>query len=46
MCNCGGAKRERWIVTLPSGMRITKSSESQAKSMADKTPGATYVKVS
>jgi hypothetical protein len=43
MCNCG-AKRERWVVILPTGMKITKSSESQAKVFADKHPGATYHK--
>jgi hypothetical protein len=43
-CNCGGRNRERWIVVLPSGMKITKSSENQAKAMAAKTPGATYHK--
>ncbi len=42
MCSCG--KKERWIVVLPSGMKITKSSESQAKTFADKHPGATYAK--
>lgn len=41
---CGCAKRERWIVVLPSGMKITKSSETQAKIFAGKHPGATYAK--
>lgn len=44
-CNCGGGKRERWSVTLPNGLKVTKSSESAAKAFADKHPGATYVKL-
>lgn len=42
-CNCGG-KRERWIVTLPGGMQVTKSSEQTAKDFAARHPGATYAK--
>jgi hypothetical protein len=42
-CDCG-KKRERWIVTLPGGMKITKSSEQAAKVFADRHPGATYAK--
>jgi hypothetical protein len=44
MCSCGGNKRERWVVVLPTGMKITKSSESQAKAFAAKHPGSTYSK--
>jgi hypothetical protein len=43
--SCGGGKRERWVVTLPNGMKVTKSSEAVAKSFADNYPGATYVKL-
>jgi hypothetical protein len=43
-CGCGGKKRERWIVTLKNGMKITKSSEQQAKSFAEKHVGAQYKK--
>ena len=43
MCSCNKA-RERWIVQLPTGMKLTKSSEAQAKALADKTPGAKYWK--
>lgn len=42
-CGCN-KKRERWIVTLPSGMNITKGSEHQARTFAAKHPGATYKK--
>jgi hypothetical protein len=31
MCNCG-TKRERWEVTLATGMKLVKSSETQARS--------------
>ena len=41
---CGCAKKERWVVVLSSGMKITKSSEAQAKTFADKHLGATYSK--
>lgn len=44
-CNCGGKKRERWTVTLPNGLKVTKSSEQEAKRFAGKHPGSTYVKV-
>jgi hypothetical protein len=39
MCSCG-KKRERWIVTLPGGLKVSKSSESQANAFAAKHPGA------
>ena len=41
---CGCQKRERWVIVLPTGMKITKSSEAQAKAFAAKHPGATYSK--
>lgn len=43
-CNCG-SKRERWVVTLPNGLKVSKTSESLAAAFADKHPGATYKKV-
>lgn len=44
-CNCGGGKRhERWVVTLPGGTQITKSSEQAAKDFAARHNGATYAK--
>lgn len=45
MCSCN-KKRERWVVTLPTGMKVTKSSESSAKAYADKHPGSSYKKAS
>lgn len=44
-CNCGGKNRERWVVTYPNGLQVTKSTEAAAKQAASKSPGATYVKV-
>jgi hypothetical protein len=43
---CCGKKRERWIVQLPNGQKVTKASESQAERYAAAHPGATYSKVS
>ena len=42
MCNCG--KRERWIVTLATGMKLVKGSENEAKTFAARHEGATYAK--
>ena len=47
MC-CGrkdGQARERWVVTLANGLKVTKSSEVQARKYADKHPGATFKKL-
>lgn len=44
-CNCG-SKRERWRVTLPTGVTLTKGSEAEAKAYAERHPGATYKKIS
>jgi hypothetical protein len=44
MCQCG-SKRERWEVTLSTGMKIVKSSEVQARSFAARHPGATFRKL-
>lgn len=45
-CGCGGGKkRERWQVTLPTGLKVVKSSEQQAKTFAARHEGATYVKL-
>lgn len=43
MCNCGKT-RERWIVTLATGMKLVKATEQQAATFASKHPGATYAK--
>jgi hypothetical protein len=43
MCNCG-TKRERWEVTLATGMKLVKSSEAQAAAFAARHKGATYAK--
>lgn len=43
MCACN-KKRERWIVKLPTGLKIAKASEHQARVFAEKHPGATYEK--
>lgn len=47
MMGCGcGKKRERYVVTLPGGLRVTKPTESAAKAYAAKHPGATVSKPS
>lgn len=42
MCTC--RERERWIVTLATGTKITKWSKSQADALMKRHPGATAVK--
>jgi hypothetical protein len=44
MCSCG-TKRERWEVTLNTGMKLIKPSEVQARTFAARHPGATYRKL-
>jgi hypothetical protein len=46
MCNCGKnkANRERFQVVLPSGLKVTKNSETAAKEFAAKHPGAVVKK--
>lgn len=44
MCGCNKSK-ERWVVTLATGMKFFKSTEAQAKTFAAKHEGATYAKV-
>lgn len=44
MCSCG-RNRERWTVTLASGMTLTKSGpESAIKAFVKRHPNSTYVK--
>lgn len=43
MCACG-KKRERYIVQLPGGLKITKTSQAAARAFAAKHPGAKVVK--
>lgn len=54
MCSCGTIS-ERWQITLASGVKLTKtfrvkkdgtgaSGESQAKTFAQRHPGATYAR--
>lgn len=46
-CSCGKgktAKRENYTVTLPGGIKITKTSEAAAVAFAAKHPGATVKK--
>jgi len=46
-CACKNkGKRERYTVTLPGGLSITKSSEAEAKSFSAKHPGSKVVKAS
>lgn len=43
MCSCN-KKREKFVVTLKGGIRITKSTEAAATAFAAKHPGATVTK--
>jgi len=43
-CNCGGKKRESYVVQLPGGLRITKTSRAAALAFAAKHPGAKVIK--
>lgn len=43
MCACG-KKRQRFIVKLPGGLTITKTSEAAALAYAAKHPGAKVIK--
>lgn len=42
-CACG-KKREKYVVQLPGGLRITKTSEAAARDFAAKHPGAKVIK--
>jgi len=42
-CNCGGKKRESYVVQLPGGLRITKTSRAAALAFAAKHPGSKVV---
>lgn len=42
-CGCG-KKRERFVVKLPGGLKITKTSEAAAVAYAAKHPGSTVTK--
>lgn len=46
-CNCGKgkAKREKYQVQLPGGLKVTKTSEAAAVSFAAKHPGSKVSKV-
>lgn len=47
MCSCKNKNRaalNRYTVTLPGGMKITKNSEAEAKKFASRHPGATVSK--
>jgi len=44
MCNCG-SKRERWEVTLPTGIKVVKASSVQANNFAARHPGSTVKKL-
>ncbi len=46
MCNCGKnkAKRGSYLVKLPGGMKITKTSEAAALAFAAKHPGSKVIK--
>ena len=44
-CGCGGkAKRQRYTVRLPGGLKITKSSEAAATAYAAAHPGSKVIK--
>lgn len=43
-CACRNKNRERWQVVLPGGLKVTKSSEQAAKTLAAKSPPGTVVK--
>jgi hypothetical protein len=47
-CACGKnrAKREKYQVVLPGGMKVSKTSEAAAKAFAIKHPGSKVVKQS
>jgi hypothetical protein len=46
-CACKGkAKRETYTVTLPGGMKVTKTSEAAATAFAARHPGSTVKKAS
>jgi hypothetical protein len=44
-CGCGkGKERKNFVVKLPGGLKITKTSEAAAVSFAAKHPGAKVIK--
>ena len=43
-CACGKSKRGRWVVKLPGGLEVPKSSEAAAKTFSGKHPGSTVIK--
>lgn len=44
-CGCGKARnRERFVITLPGGLKVEKTSEVAARNFAAKHPGATVSK--
>jgi len=45
-CSCGKgkAKREKYVVTLPGGMKVTKTSEAAATSFSAAHPGSKVTK--
>lgn len=44
-CACKGkAKRETYVVTLPGGMKVNKTSEAAATAFATRHPGSTVKK--
>jgi hypothetical protein len=43
-CGKGKAKREKYTVKLPGGMKVEKTSEAAARAFAAKHPGATVSK--
>ena len=45
-CSCGKgkAKRERYVVTLPGGLKVTKTSEAAAVSFSAAHPGSKVTK--
>lgn len=44
-CGCG-KRRQTYVVKLPGGLKITKTSEAAATAYAAKHPGATVIKPS
>lgn len=43
-CGKGKAKREKFVVKLPGGLEVTKTSEAAAKAFAGRHPGSTVKK--
>jgi len=41
-CNCGGAKKKVYVVTLPNGTVVEVANEAQARIEVTKANGGTY----